>query len=198
MEQLLKITTTPIQTSLEIQNAQLKVNSSGKTSPNYDRSDAKININTKNTQVKLDSFEARKSMGIVSAKGLMYNMADAGKQAISEATGRYAMEGNRMAKAYKGESIPDIVMSRINPNFSMELKLMPSSPLEIDWEKPEVNLEYQPGKLDINWDTQRREMEYIPGSVKVIIDQYPRVDIEYVGSPNYVPPSADPEYEGED
>ncbi|MEG1448524.1 MAG: DUF6470 family protein, partial [Oscillospiraceae bacterium] len=133
MEQLLKITTTPIKTSLEITNAQLKLNSD-KISSQHNRSDAKIEITTKNTAVKLDSFEARRSMGIVSAKELMYNMADAGKQAISEATGRYAMEGNRMAKAIKGENIPDIVMSRINPNFSMELKLLPSSPLEISWD----------------------------------------------------------------
>lgn len=197
MEQLLKITTTPMDASLEIKNAQLKY-SSEKVSPQYNRSDAKINISTKNTSVKLDSFEARKSMGIVSAKGLMYNMADAGRQAISELTGRYAMEGNRMAKAFKGETIPDIVMSRINPNFSMELKLLPSSPLEIDWEAPQANFEYVPGNLNINWDTNRREMEYIPGSVKMVINQYPKVNIEYVGRPNYVPPSSDPEYEGKD
>ena len=197
MEQLLKITTTPMDASLEIKNAQLKY-SSDNISPQYNRSDAKVKISTKNISVKLDSFEARKSMGIVSAKGLMYNMADAGRQAISELTGRYATEGNRMAKAFKGETIPDIVMSRINPNFSMELKLLPSSPLEIDWEAPQANFEYVPGNLNINWETNRREMEYIPGSVKMVINQYPKVNIEYVGRPNYVPPSADPEYEGED
>lgn len=197
MAQVLKITTTPIETSIEVQKAQFKP-SKDYISQNVSQRNAKLNINTRNIQVKLDTFEARKSMGYVSARGLMYNMSEAGQRAISEVTGRFAMEGNRMAQTFTGETIPDIVMSRVNPNLQMELTLMPSVPIDIDWEPAEINAEYVPGNLEINWETRRNEMEYIPGSIKMVINQYPKVNIEYIGKPIYAPPSADPEYTGED
>lgn len=198
MAQVIKITTTPMESSLEIKNAQLKVGSPAEAKAQMSSQNARINMNSQNIKVKLDSFEARRSMGLVSPSGLMYNMAQAGQQAISEVTSRYAMEGNRMAQTFSGETIPDIVMSRVNPNLQMELKLMPSVPLDIDWEPAQANFEYVPGNLDINWQTRQREMEYIPGSIKMTISQYPKVNIEYVGKPIYAPPSADPDYKGED
>ncbi|MGN1350157.1 MAG: hypothetical protein ACI4VM_04080 [Anaerovoracaceae bacterium] len=38
----------------------------------------------------------------------------------------------------------------------------------------------------------RTEMEFVPGSIEFTVTQKPAVNIEYVGSPIYVPRSADP------
>ena len=38
-------------------------------------------------------------------------------------------------------------------------------------------------------------MEFIPGNVELIVRDRPRVEIEYIGGPIYVPPSANPNYE---
>ena len=37
-------------------------------------------------------------------------------------------------------------------------------------------------------------MNYIPGKFSIEILQYPKVSVEWLGSPTYVPPSADPNY----
>ena len=42
---------------------------------------------------------------------------------------------------------------------------------------------------------QKTESVYVPGELNVNVEQYPRVDIEYIGEPMYVPPSANPAYE---
>ena len=36
---------------------------------------------------------------------------------------------------------------------------------------------------------------YVPGELRVDVEQYPKVDIEYMGEPMYVPPSANPAHE---
>lgn len=38
----------------------------------------------------------------------------------------------------------------------------------------------------------RTELEFVPGSIEFTVTQKPAVNIEYVGSPIYVPRSADP------
>ena len=39
-------------------------------------------------------------------------------------------------------------------------------------------------------------MEFTPGDIEISVTQQPDVIIKYVGGPLYVPPSADPNYEG--
>lgn len=38
------------------------------------------------------------------------------------------------------------------------------------------------------------EFEFVPGSIEFTVKEYPKLTIEYVGDPIYVPPSADPNY----
>ena len=40
-----------------------------------------------------------------------------------------------------------------------------------------------------------RTVENAVGELNVNVEQYPKVEIEYVGEPMYVPPSANPSYE---
>lgn len=66
---------------------------------------------------------------------------------------------------------------------------------------------YSDGTLSINYSMQntdnsseayfseRPEFEFIPGSIEFIIEQMPKLDIEYLGDPIYFPRSADPNYE---
>ena len=40
----------------------------------------------------------------------------------------------------------------------------------------------------------KKEMKFTPGDIELIIKEYARVELNYIGSPVYVPPSADPNY----
>ena len=47
-------------------------------------------------------------------------------------------------------------------------------------------------------DVYKRQLQspvYVPGELAINVEQYPKVEIEYVGEPLYVPPSANPSYE---
>ena len=52
------------------------------------------------------------------------------------------------------------------------------------------------GTQDIDWNIHPDSpLEFIPGSVEFIVHDRPRVEIEYIGDPLYVPPSANTNYE---
>ncbi len=48
--------------------------------------------------------------------------------------------------------------------------------------------------FDMNISLGIQDFEFVPASVEFTVIQRPEVRIEYLGSPNYVPPSAAPEY----
>jgi len=51
----------------------------------------------------------------------------------------------------------------------------------------------------MNWDTAGlTNFEFIPGKIEFEVKQMPKVEIEYLGGPIYVPPSADPEHKGQE
>ena len=69
---------------------------------------------------------------------------------------------------------------------------LPSADVQISWQPQELDLEYDAGSLEFDWEIMRNGMDYIPGKFQMAITQYPKVQIEYLGKPNYVPPSANP------
>lgn len=59
-----------------------------------------------------------------------------------------------------------------------------------------LSMEYPVDRLRVDWNNnQLPQLEYVPGSIEFSVTQYPQVIIEYLGSPIYVPRSADPDYE---
>lgn len=52
-------------------------------------------------------------------------------------------------------------------------------------------------KLNFDLRVDQGRVEFIPGSIEMTINQYPEVNIEYVGDPIYVPPSAVARFTGE-
>lgn len=74
---------------------------------------------------------------------------------------------------------------------------LPSTGPNISWLPNQLNKNYQAGELSFDWQTARNVFEYVPGRFHMEVLQYPKVQIEYLGEPNYVPKSADPNYAGE-
>lgn len=54
---------------------------------------------------------------------------------------------------------------------------------------------YQMDKTTFDWNVNSRpELEFVPASLEFSIVQYNDVVIEYIGDPNYFPPSANPKH----
>ena len=55
-------------------------------------------------------------------------------------------------------------------------------------------MKYETDRLQFDWQINPPHFECIPADVDITMTQRPDVQITYVGSPIYVPRSADPNY----
>lgn len=190
---LLRITSVPIKLEYNITKARLE-GTNGRPRKTMKTQRAKLDIKSRNIKVQLNTDEMRKSLGLLSNEDMIKDAAERGMKAADEATIRYVEEGNQLAKAYKGIT-PAQALARDNYHIpETALRFLPSVGPEISWIPNSLEMNYTPSRVDINWDNIKRSMEYIPWNIKFNVLQYPKVNIEYLGGPTYVPPSADPDY----
>jgi hypothetical protein len=55
-------------------------------------------------------------------------------------------------------------------------------------------MNFEMDKLNFDWNIERPQINFIPGSIEFIVKEYPSVEINYIGTPIFVPPSANPDY----
>lgn len=195
MNQLIKITTVPIQYELKINNARLEYSRS-KAELEISRNDGGLSIKSRPVKLHLDSSEARNSMVPTTAQSVAQS-AQKGKEAAYSATAQLAQEGQLLLKADIGEDVIGQIMQQRNAQPTGEFKLgfTPSAPVDINYEAADLTINYEMDKLNFDLKVANGNFEFIPGDIEMSITQHPDVLIEYIGGPIYVPPSSDPNYE---
>lgn len=192
--QLIRITTTPIEYELSTERARLEI-VQDQVQAKMDTAPGLMEMRRKPTEVRMDSFEFRKSIGLKSVATVSKEEAERGKQAVLESMANYADVGNTLLHIEKGGNIPDTAFSQYFQRATKgDLVLVPTSPIDISWEEGSLEMNFNPAKLNIQWQPGRAKMKFVPGSVKMVIKQMPSIHFEYLGGFNYVPPSADPDY----
>lgn len=199
MEPLIKITTIPISYELKINNAKLE-RQSGTAELEISRDKGGMHIKSRPIKVRLDTFEARNSV-VPTTRTATKQFAQDGRTAAYEATAQFAREGQLMLKAKIGEgseTLNQIFAQRTAaPTGEFELTFIPKTGANINWEDSSLLIEYQMDKLNFDMKIDKGEVQFIPGDIQLEISQYPEVNIEYMGSPIYVPPSAAARFNGE-
>ena len=194
MEQLLKITTVPISIEFKVNDARLEQRS-GTADLEISRNEGNFTIRSQPIRLNMDTFEARDSIRPSSAKSLVRDYFQKGKNAAYEATATYAQEGQILLSATLGDDALDqIIKQRNTVNTDYGLDFIPKAQPNINWSKPNMTIQYEMDKLNFDWKINKAGFEFIPGSIEFSIKQQPDVLIEYVGDPLYVPPSANPNY----
>jgi hypothetical protein len=195
MEQLLQMRTTPIVLEMTINKAKLEV-SSEQPSHTMTRTKGSLQIEHTNPKLNIDTYEARSSMDLKTFARSVQDFAAAGMQAAYEATGRIAEEGTMLMNIQnKGNTIGEIAYQNMQSSLDTALAFLPSVPAEISWEPQQLSMKYEMDKLSFDWRTsQQPDMQFTPASIEYHVKQYPKLEIEYVGKPMYVPPSASPDY----
>lgn len=195
MDQLIKITTVPIQYELRINNARLEYSNS-KAELEIHKNDGGLSIKSRPVKLQLNSFEAKNSITPTTMRSVAQS-AQKGMTAAYSATAQMAQEGNLMLKADIGEEvITQIAKQRTaQPTGEFEMGFTPKAPVDINYEAPDLTINYEMDKLNFDLKIQNGNFEFIPGNIEMSITQQPDVVIEYIGGPLYVPPSADPNYE---
>lgn len=195
---LLQITTVPIKIEIKVTNAKYQP-AEGDYQP-------KVNIKTTNGgyvmqaepfKLNIDTYQARKSLGEghMTDGDILKQKAQEGFSIAFQGTAKIAQEGDQLARGVKPS---EIVKNNVRAGATIEtiMEYLPKEGADITFDKGTLNIEYQMGGQEIDWDVHPElPMEFIPGSVELIVHDRPRVEIEYLGEPIYVPPSASPNYE---
>ncbi len=197
MKPLIEINNIPMSIELKINKATYEL-ASGNASVEITRDNGGLQMRVQPTRLKIDTFEARNSTPFKSTIKSNQEFAQKGIQAAYEATANYAKEGNMLLNINVNDNIlADIAYQRYNRDVmskQFNIGFTPSEPIDIEFNPQELSIKYEMDKLNFDWKVNRPEMKFIPGNIELIIKEYARVELEYIGSPLYVPPSADPNY----
>ena len=196
MEQLIQITSTPMQFELKCTRAKTEINTE-KPSYQMTRDSGSLRMNHEYPKLYVDTYEARSSLNLKSVARSVQDFAKAGVQAAYEATSRIMQEGNMLMDiSGNNNAIADMIHQRMQDTVETNIAFLPSVPANISWEPGDLSMKYETDRLQFDWRTNSDpQFEYTPAEVQFIVKQYPKIEIQYVGDPNYIPPSADPNYD---
>lgn len=197
MKPLIEIKTIPMSIEMKINKATYEL-ASGNASVEITRDKGNLQMKVQPAKLNIDTFEARNSTPFKSTMKSNKEFADKGVQAAYEATANFAKEGNMLLDIHvKDNILTDIAYRRFNSEImskQFNIGFTPSEPIDIEFNPHDLYIKYEMDKLNFDWKLNRPDMEFTPGDIEIIIKEYARVELEYVGSPLYVPPSADPNY----
>ena len=193
---LLQITTIPIQIEIKVTNAKYEYPEDRQPKVNITTTNGKFVMQAEPLRLNIDTYEARKSLGEghMTDGDILKQKASEGFSIAFQGTARVASDGNSLARGMTASEIA-IQNARAGATVETVMEFLPKTGADITFDAGKLNIEYQMGDQEFDWDVKPRlPMEFIPGSVELIVRDRPRVEIEYLGEPLYVPPSGNPNY----
>ncbi len=194
--QLLNITSTPMKYELKIEPGRLEMNNpdlipkfSAQTEP------LELKIESNNIKVKLDTYESRKSLGIMSVGDSIEANAKNSVKEFQRYVRNVVEIGDELGNKEEDRTISEVVQQKMFEQPQLYTMFLPSGGVEISWEPNSVNFSFTPSETNYEWEEPKTELTYIPGSIRLEILEFARVEIEYMGEPIYIPKSSDPNYE---
>lgn len=183
----IQIRTTDAKIDLQIHDAKQLIQQP-KATQSIQQPAAILDINTTKSQLKIDSSQARRDLGLIGPIESSNNYAQKGKQLALQGAARRAKEGRQlMESAGKGQGTAPIqgiakqnhAPHRVGP---YNIKFVPSI--------GSVKVQYAPGKTDINITAQKPKIDvqvnkpihdYTPGNVTGTMIVRPDVEIDVIG-----------------
>lgn len=191
--QLLKITTTPIEYEMKIEHAKFE-----KADP-MEFHNGEIQIKTHNTQMRADSSQMRRNLGMQNNDEFIKSNANRGMQNAMQKTAEYTQMGKQLSQIHNGTKVSDIYRNKmLNEAVAASQQMVEYVQLgdpKMTWTPPKIDLSYIKNDDTRQYQTTKSNMEYVPGRFHMDIIQLPKVSIEYVGEAMYVPASSAPGYE---
>lgn len=194
---LIEIKTVPIEIEMKVTDAKLEY-ARGTADLEISRNEGGLHIKSRPIRLNMDTFEARNSIVPTPARSISQS-AEKGQQAAYEATAAYARQGKILLNAKVGQdAIAQIAAQQQSQDVmtNVGIKFLPSVAPEMNWDAGEMQIRYEMDKLNFDWRMNNPTFEFTPGDIQISVTQQPNVEIKYVGGPLYVPPSSDPNYEG--
>lgn len=194
---LLHITTIPISIEVNVTHASV-VPPSMMDGPKMDikQTASGYKIDAKPAKINVDTYAARSSMGYGEYNSGDFNgkEADKGIRLAYNGVAKIVNEGNQMMN---GMSPSEIAAQNNRAGTTIEtiMEFLPKKGADVTFDKGTLNIEYTSTDTSIDWDNiYAAPLEFTPGTIEFIVKERPRIEIEYLGDPIYVPPSANPNF----
>ncbi|MBP3854334.1 MAG: hypothetical protein IK990_01800 [Ruminiclostridium sp.] len=197
---LLSITSIPIKVEMNIRKGEF---SNPKTydpdkqfKMNIQTEKGELKIHSEPPKINIDTYAARSSLGYghYNNTDLAKKNAQDGISVAFEATAKIVNEGDQLVR---GVSPAEIAAQNNKAGQTIQtiMDFLPKEGADVTFEDGVLNINYDAGEVNIDWDNAGVvPLEFIPGKVEFNVTQMPRVEIEYLGDPIYVPPQSDPNY----
>ena len=193
MDQLIEITSVPIQIEVKTSRARLEC-AQGTAEMEISRAQDRVSIKSKPIRLNMDTFESsgvKTAVPVRRSEPITYQAsADFSRQ--GQLMMRTTLDGSVLAQLSGGGAEAQPLPSGSGAQADAQ---PPLDGGEAGWDPAELNIRYEMDKLNFDFMIGQNGFEFIPGDIEVTITQRPEVTIKYVGGPLYVPPSADPDHE---
>jgi hypothetical protein len=148
------------------------------------------------TRINIDTYAARSSLGMGHLNMGDFYREEAGRgwELTRDGVAKIVENGNSLGR---GSSPVEIAVQNHRAGFNIQVavEFLPKQRADISWQPGSLDVELQQDQIHIDWEhLQAERLIFNPGRIEVVVDQYPSVEIEFVGDPIYVPPSANPNY----
>jgi hypothetical protein len=197
---LLSITSIPIKVEMHIRKGELsnpKINDPGKAlKMNIQTDKGELEIHSEPPKIKIDTYAARSSLGFghYNNEDFIKRNANDGISVAYQGTAKIVNEGDQLVR---GVSPAEIAAQNNKAGQTIQtiMDFLPKEGADVTFDDGVLNINYDAGDVNIDWDNAGIvPLEFTPGKVEFNITQLPKVEIEYLGDPIYVPPQSDPNY----
>ncbi|MGN0692043.1 MAG: DUF6470 family protein [Oscillospiraceae bacterium] len=198
MEPLLKITSIPIDIEVKINRATMEPIDNELPKVKISRDKGEFNIDAEPAKIQIDNTRMYNSIGLKKPlpRGIEYG--EKGLSVCYQGVAKIVDDGVAVAegKTNAAEIAKNDMVSDALSAFDHVTAFIPEDGPDISWKDGKLSINYTADKLNIDFDIHKTRFKFTPGSVELIVNQLPRVEIEYTGEPIYFPASANPNYQG--
>lgn len=193
MEQLLRIHTVPIRIGIHSTRAKVEI-SSRPASMELDRERKGLTVEHKAPVLHVDSSAARSSMNLKSPGELARVFTRESEQAARDFTAAAAQQRHAFldVRGKGNNALCALARERIQHTVQLVPAALPAVPAQMSWDPQKLTMRYEKDQLAFRWRVNRPQTECSPASVRFRVEQYPKVEIEFVGGTRAGSPSADP------
>ncbi|TYS15174.1 hypothetical protein FZC78_16090 [Rossellomorea vietnamensis] len=170
----ISIQTTPGRVEIEQPRAQLDIQ----------QPKAILDIETSSGKLTIDQTEAWADMNIKSVFRMTEDNAQEGQQAVLEATGSAAQDGDELMRIENGGGAIAFQAKRNgeSPIYDFNIGWIPRhGSVKIQYDPASVMIDARPQEVINNTRTQKPVIEHVPSQVDISLKQHGSLDIDFEG-----------------
>ncbi|MBQ8568206.1 MAG: hypothetical protein IJ446_03215 [Oscillospiraceae bacterium] len=191
MKPLLEITSIPIDIEVNITRASLEVDREAPVAK-VSRDKGEFTIDAEPIKINIDNSRMYDSIGFRKPRQMWEEEADKGLSLVYQGIAKVANEADSIGN---GTATPQsLAAAKAARTIETVTGWLPEDGPDISWSDGKLSINYKADQLNFDFSNPMPKFKFNPGSVEFIINQLPKVEIEYTGEPLYFPASADPNH----